>query len=106
MLQLKLTMLGSAGTPPVAPTFNKDILPIIESRCQTCHRPGEIGPMPLITYEQTKPWAKAIAEAVKTRKMPPWFADQCCGQFSTNPSLRPEEIALIDAWATGGSTHR
>ena len=56
-------MLASAAAPPVAPTFNKDILPIIESRCQTCHRPGEIGPMPLITYEQTKPWAKAIQEA-------------------------------------------
>jgi Copper type II ascorbate-dependent monooxygenase, C-terminal domain len=98
-----LTLLASAAPPAPLPTFNKDILPIIEGRCQTCHRPGEIGPMPLITYEQTKPWAKAIAEAVKTRKMPPWFADQCCGQFSTNPSLRPEEIALIDAWVTAGS---
>jgi hypothetical protein len=102
-LPFLLTLLASAATPPVAPTFNKDILPIIESRCQTCHRPGEIGPMPLITYDQAKPWAKAIQEAVKTRKMPPWFADKCCGQFSTNPSLRPEEIALIDAWVTAGS---
>jgi hypothetical protein len=98
-----LTLHASAAAPPVAPTFNKDVLPIIESRCQTCHRPGEIGPMPLITYEQAKPWAKAIQEAVKSRKMPPWFADQCCGQFSTNTSLRPEEIALIDAWVTAGA---
>jgi hypothetical protein len=98
-----LTWLPSAAAPPVGPTFNKDILPIIETRCQTCHRPGEIGPMPLITYEQTKPWANAIQEAVKTRKMPPWFSDKCCGQFSTDHILKPEEIALIDAWVTGGA---
>jgi hypothetical protein len=103
LLLFLLTMLASAAAPPMAPTFNKDILPILEGRCQTCHRPGEIGPMPLITYEQAKPWAKAIQEAVKTRKMPPWFADQCCGQFSTNPSLRAEDIALIDAWVNAGS---
>jgi hypothetical protein len=95
-------MLANAAPPP-GPTFNKDILPIIESRCQTCHRPGEIGPMPLITYEQAKPWAKAIQEQVLTRKMPPWFADKCCGQFSTNPSLKPEEIALIDTWVKAGA---
>jgi len=94
--------LARAATVP-GPTYNKDILPIIEVRCQTCHRPGEIGPMPLITYEQTKPWAKAIQEAVKTRKMPPWFADKCCGQFSTDHTLKPEEIALIDAWVNGGA---
>jgi hypothetical protein len=98
-----LTMLASAATPPAAPTFYKDILPILQTRCQPCHRPGEIGPMPLITYEQTRPWAKAIVEAVKTAKMPPWFADKCCGQFSTEHVLKPEEIAIIDAWVNAGS---
>src|SRR5271163_4639063 len=64
-------------------TFNKQVLPIFQKNCQTCHRPGEIGPMPLLTYEQARPWAKSIVEAVKTGKMPPWFADKCCGEFST-----------------------
>jgi hypothetical protein len=59
--------------------------------------------MSLITYEQTRPWAKAIVEAVKTNKMPPWFADKCCGEFSTEHILKPEEIAAIDAWAAGGA---
>jgi Copper type II ascorbate-dependent monooxygenase, C-terminal domain len=102
-VSLFLTVLARAGAPPAGPTFNKDILPILQTRCQPCHRPGEIGPMPLITYDQTKPWAKAIQEAVKTRKMPPWFADTCCGQFSTDHTLKPEEIALINAWVTGGA---
>jgi hypothetical protein len=59
--------------------------------------------MPLITYEQTRPWSKSIVEAVKTGKMPPWFADKCCGEFSTEHILKPEEIAAIDAWVAGGS---
>jgi hypothetical protein len=99
---LVLTMAASAAAP-VAPTFNKDILPIIETRCQTCHRPGQIGPMPLITYEQAKPFAKAIQKAVQARRMPPSYSDKCCGQFSTDHVLKPEEIALIDAWVTGGA---
>lgn len=98
-----LAALTSAGTPPGAPTFNKDILPILQTRCQPCHRPGEIGPMPLITYEQTRPWAKAIVEAVKTGKMPPWFSDKCCGEFSTEHVLKPEEISAIEQWVAGGS---
>ncbi len=97
-----LTMLASAA-PPAAPTFNKDILPILQTRCQPCHRPGELGPMPLVTYEQTRPWAKAIADSVKSGKMPPWFSDRCCGQFSPEHSLKPEEIAAIDAWAAAGA---
>lgn len=100
---LLLTTLATAGTPPAGPTFNKDILPILQTRCQPCHRPGEIGPMPLITYEQTRPWGKAMVDAVKTGKMPPWFSDRCCGQFSTEHVLKPEEIAAIDAWVSGGS---
>jgi hypothetical protein len=98
-----LTVLAAAAATPVGPTYNKDILPIIEVRCQTCHRPGEIGPMPLITYEQTKPYAKAIQERVKARTMPPWYSDKCCGQFSTSHILKDEEIALIDAWVKGGA---
>src|ERR1700742_894982 len=63
-------------------TFNKDVLPILQKNCQTCHRPGEIGPMAFLNYEGTRPWAKAIKEAVLTKKMPPWFADPRFGHFS------------------------
>jgi len=85
-----------------APTFHKDVQPILQNRCQTCHRPGEIGPMPLMSYQQTRPWAKAIKEAVAIKKMPPWFAEQG-HKFSNDLSLSPLEIATIVAWVDGGS---
>src|ERR1700686_4507816 len=60
---------------PSAPTFYKDIVPILEDKCQSCHRSGEPAPMPLVTYDQTRPWARKIAAAVEMKMMPPWFAD-------------------------------
>src|SRR5260221_7030624 len=66
-------MAADVSTAPV--TFNKDVLPVLQKNCQTCHRPGEIGPMALLTYEGTRPWAKAIKAAVLSKKKPPWFAD-------------------------------
>lgn len=102
-VSLLLPVLANAGTPPAAPTFNKDILPILQTRCQPCHRPGEIGPMPLVSYDQTRPWAKAIVDAVKTGKMPPWYSDKCCGEFSPGHTLKPEEIAAIEQWVAAGA---
>lgn len=84
-------------------TFYRDVLPILQRRCQSCHRPGEIGPMPLITYRQVRPWAKAIRESVKLKKMPPWFADPRWGRFANDPSLSAEEIQTIERWATNGA---
>ncbi|MGI8742915.1 MAG: thiol-disulfide isomerase [Bryobacteraceae bacterium] len=84
-------------------TFAKDVRPILESRCQECHRAGEIGPMPLLTYAQARPWAKAIKTAVLSKKMPPWFADPHYGKFSNDLSLNPKEIATIAAWVDGGA---
>src|SRR5258708_8115454 len=60
--------------PP--PTFYRDVLPILQTHCQSCHRPGEIAPMPFVTYEQTHPWAKQIAAAVQMKMMPPWFRSE------------------------------
>ena len=76
---------------------------MLEQHCQTCHRAGEIAPFPLVTYEDTKPWAKLIASSVEARKMPPWFADPCCGHFSNDPSLTSEEIATVVEWAKAGA---
>lgn len=81
------------------PTFYKDVVPILQAHCQRCHREGEIAPMPLRTYEQTKPFAAAIKQNTQTRSMPPWFADPCCGHFSNDPSLSQAEIATLAAWA-------
>ena len=85
------------------PTFYKDVLPILQERCQICHRPGEIAPFSLLTYSEARPWAKAIREAVLTRKMPPWFADSSRATFSNDRSLSEREIKTLDAWATSGA---
>ena len=87
----------------VSVTFNKDVLPILQKDCQTCHRPGEIGPMPLLTYQGTRPWAKAIKTAVLSKKMPPWFADPKHGQFANDRSLSPADVKTLAAWADEGA---
>jgi Copper type II ascorbate-dependent monooxygenase, C-terminal domain len=88
-----------ATPPPSAPTFYKDVLPILQDHCQSCHRPGEVAPMPLVTYEQARPWADSIDHAVEMRMMPPWFADPRFGHFSNDPSLTQQQISTISAWA-------
>jgi hypothetical protein len=85
------------------PTFNKDIQPILANRCQTCHRAGEIGPMPLMTYSDVRPWAKAIKQSVATRRMPPWFADPHYGKFANDRSMTAGEIAQVTAWVDAGA---
>ncbi len=86
-----------------APTFYKNILPILQNRCLACHRPGEAAPMPLRTFAETRPWAKAIRQAVVTKKMPPWFADPHFGKFRNDLSMTAEEIATVVAWVDAGS---
>jgi len=95
--------LAAGSVLAAAPTFFRDVLPILENRCQECHRKGEMAPMPLTTYGETRPWAKAIREAVRTRKMPPWFADPCCGHFLNDRSLTAAEIETLSQWAERGA---
>lgn len=83
------------------PTFYADVLPILQNRCQECHRPGAIAPMPLLTYKESRPWAQAIRANVIGRKMPPWFADPCCGTFANDRSLTEDEIQTLASWAAG-----
>src|SRR5690349_19358217 len=105
LLIVLTTVLSLSGNSPTAktgstiPTFYRDVLPILQTHCQMCHRRGEIAPMPLETYEQARPWAQAIREKVTTKKMPPWFADPAYGKFSDDPSLTPQQIATLTAWA-------
>src|SRR5207302_644198 len=70
-----ITLIATAAFAAEAPTFNRDILPILQDNCQTCHRPGDIAPMSFLTFESTRPWAKSIKTAVVSHVMPPWFAD-------------------------------
>jgi len=86
-----------------AATFNKDVLPILQRNCQTCHRPGEIAPMSFLTYNETRPWAKGMKEAVVSRQMPPWFADPAYGHFANDRRLNDAEIKTISAWADAGA---
>jgi hypothetical protein len=85
------------------PTFHKDVLPVLQKHCQECHRPGEVGPMPLLSYQQARPWAKSIKQAVATKKMPPWFADPAHGKFANDRSLTAAEIQTLTAWADSGA---
>lgn len=85
------------------PTYYKDVQPIVANRCQGCHRSGEIGPMAFSSYQETRPWAKAIKQAVATKKMPPWFADANHGKFENDSSLTQPEINTLVAWADGGA---
>ena len=84
-------------------TFTRDVAAILQERCQTCHRPGEAAPFSLLTYQDARPWAKAIKSAVLTRKMPPWFADPHIGKFSNDVSLRQNEIDTIVRWVDAGA---
>jgi hypothetical protein len=93
----------AADSASVQPTFYKDILPIFQKNCQVCHRPGEIGPMPLLDYEHTRPWAKAIKAAVLSRKMPPWLADPQYGHFANDRRLSDRDIRTIEAWVNAGA---
>jgi len=92
----------AATNSPV--TFNKDVLPILQKNCQECHRPGEVAPMSLLTYQDARPWAKSIKAAVKSEKMPPWFMDaKYEGHFTNSRKLSQAEIDTLAAWADSGA---
>lgn len=86
-------------------TFTKDVAPILQRSCQNCHRPGSIAPMSLLTFEDARPWARAIKEKVRLREMPPWYVDKRIGyqEFLEDRSLTDEQIATIVQWADSGA---
>jgi hypothetical protein len=96
--------LGAIGrAQESAPTFSRDVAPILFKNCAGCHRPGEIAPMPLLTYEQTRPWAKSIKEKVALGQMPPWHAAEPLGTFSNDRRLTAAEKDTLIQWATTGA---
>src|SRR5262245_48048552 len=82
------------------PTFTKDVVPILQEHCQTCHRPDTFAPMSLLTYEEARPWARSIRQKVSAREMPPWYIDKNVGvrHFKNDVSLTDKEIATIVSW--------
>ena len=94
-----------AQTAETEPTFTRDVLPILQRACQQCHRPGSVAPMALLTYEQVRPWARAIRDRTAQREMPPWFIERNVGvrAFKEDPSLSDAEIDTIGRWVAAGS---
>jgi hypothetical protein len=92
-------MVGRAQLSKGAPTYYRDVLPILRGHCEVCHRTGGIAPMSFESYEQTRGFADAIRFATQNKSMPPWFAVAGIGRFSNDPSLSSEEIATLAAWA-------
>jgi hypothetical protein len=94
---------GTAVAQTATVTYTKDIIPILQKHCQSCHRPGEIAPMSFLTYESTRPYARAIKAAVMNRTMPPWFADRDHGRFANDRSLTTAEIDTVVKWVDSGT---
>ena len=95
--------LGAVGSAAPQVTFYKDVLPVLQKNCQTCHRPGEAAPMSFLTYDETRPWAKAIKQAVDTKKMPPWFADAHYGKFSNDRTMSQSDVDTLNNWVDAGA---
>ncbi|MEP7336245.1 MAG: thiol-disulfide isomerase [Acidobacteriota bacterium] len=86
-----------------SPTYTKDVAPILYAKCATCHHPGEAAPMSLMTYKDTRPWAKSIREKVVSREMPPWYADPAHGEWSNDARLTQDQVETIKTWVEGGA---
>ncbi|MFN0087403.1 MAG: hypothetical protein ACKVX9_18585 [Blastocatellia bacterium] len=84
-------------------TFSKQVAPIFQKRCEECHRAGGVAPMSLATYDEVRPWARAIKERVVERQMPPFHATGAIGRYHDDPRLTDAEIRTIKAWVDGGA---
>ena len=101
-----VTSTVHTAPPPAAatPTFAKDVAPIVYNKCATCHRPGEVAPMSLMSYEDVRPWAKAMKAKVVAREMPPWGADPAQSlKMRNDTSLSQAQIDTIEAWVDAGA---
>ena len=103
LLFLATACAGLAAAAGSTPTYDRDVLPVLEKNCQSCHRPGEVAPMSFLTYQETRPWAKAIKAAVLGKKMPPWFADPKYGHFLNDRRLSDADTKTLVDWADNGA---
>src|SRR6201995_671148 len=95
---LALSVAAMAAGPSTVVTFHKDVEPILQKNCQSCHRPVEVAPMSFLTYKDVRPWARNIKEAVATKKMPPWPADPHFGKWENDRALSAADVAKLNAW--------
>src|SRR5579871_3612974 len=104
-LTLVAGSLLAAALPSTSVTFTKDVAPIFQAKCQECHRQGSMAPMSLLTYQEVRPWAKAIKDRVLKRQMPPWHIDKTVGiqKFQNDISLSDAQIATIVHWVDAGA---
>jgi hypothetical protein len=93
----------SAAAVPANPTFARDVLPIFQKACQDCHRPGQMAPFSLVSYDDARPWARAIKQRVENREMPPWFSRRDVGEYDPDPSLSDVEIETLAKWVDSGA---
>jgi mono/diheme cytochrome c family protein len=103
LVSFALGLVAPALAAAAPPTFSKDVAPILYKNCVECHRPNAMAPMSLVTYEDARPWARAVKQKVVAREMPPWGADPAIGTFANDPSLKQAEIDIISAWVDGGA---
>jgi hypothetical protein len=99
------TVAQAADAQKKIVTFTKDVAPILQEKCQSCHRPGTVAPMSLLTYDEARPWARSIKMRVAAREMPPWHISRNVGiqEFKGDRSLTDSQIATIVAWVDGGA---
>jgi hypothetical protein len=97
--------LAGAAEVPKQVTFSKDVAPILQAKCQSCHEPGSIAPMSLRTFQETRPWARSIKQRVESRQMPPWHVDRSVGvqHFKNDMSLSDEQVETIVRWVDQGA---
>jgi hypothetical protein len=102
---LVFPVVAAAQTAKPTPTFTKDVARIFQEKCESCHRPDSIAPMSLVTYEETRPWARSIKNRVAMRQMPPWHIDRTIGiqHYDNDRSLTDEQIDTIVRWVDGGA---
>src|SRR5687768_914655 len=98
-------VLGSSSTASArqAPTFSKDVAPILYKNCSQCHRPNEVAPMSLMVYEEVGPWARSIKSKVLKKEMPPWGVGRSQLKFSNDRQMSEKEIATIGEGGVAGA---
>lgn len=102
-LGLVPTLADDVAAPVGAVTYHRDVAPIVQSKCLTCHRAGQVGPFPLSTFAEVQRRRAGIAETVEDRRMPPWHADPAIGHFRNDRSLTDRERAVLLAWVGQGT---
>jgi len=92
-----------SGTVRGTVTYYRDVLPILQNHCQSCHRPGQVAPISFMTYKETRPWAEAMKYVVLSKQMPPWFAEQPYVLTATHGGLKTTDVDTIVKWVEQGA---